>query len=126
MSPRKKYHNPGDGRRASFHVRGLEAFIVESAEKWEIEPFVNVPRFEVAFSTLGDTQGPVFHIQSHLRTLLLQYSLYRHYAILVAFLVLRKAFVRTAAAAATKKEGMVDEGAGAESESPGTLSLIHI
>jgi hypothetical protein len=95
LSPRKRYQNPGDGRRIAIHVRGLEAFIVESAETWEIEPFVKVPRFEVAFSTLTDNQGPVFHIQSHVRTILVQYSLYRHYAVGVATLILRKAFVRT-------------------------------
>ncbi|KAB5558148.1 mitochondrial protein from FMP27-domain-containing protein [Coniochaeta sp. 2T2.1] len=95
MSPRKRYQNPGDGRRVAVHVRGLEAFIVESAEKWEIDPFVKIPRFEVAFSTLSDGQGPVFHIQSHVRTLLIQYSLYRHYAVGVATLILRKAFMRT-------------------------------
>ncbi|KAK1768573.1 mitochondrial protein from FMP27-domain-containing protein [Phialemonium atrogriseum] len=106
MSPRKKYSGAGDGRRVAFHVRGLEAFVVESAEKWELEPFVNIPRFEVAFSTLSDAQGPVFHIHSHVRTLLLQYSLYRHYAIGVAMVVLQKAFMRTsrdtAAARATR------------------------
>lgn len=92
-SPRRKYQNPGDGRRIAFHVRGLEAFIVESADRWEVDPFISMPRFEVAFSTLTDNQGPVFHIHSHVRTLLVQYSLYRHYAIGVAFSVLRKAFM---------------------------------
>lgn len=95
VSPRKRYQNPGDGRRVAIHVRGLEAFIVESAERWEVDPFVKVPRFEVAFSTLSDSQGPVFHIQSHVRTLLVQYSLYRHYAVGVATLIVRKAFLRT-------------------------------
>lgn len=92
-SPRRKYQNPGDGRRIAFHVRGLEAFIVESADRWEVDPFVNMPRFEVAFSTLTDNQGPVFHVHSHVRTLIVQYSLYRHYAIGVAFSVIRKAFL---------------------------------
>ncbi|KAK3379762.1 mitochondrial protein from FMP27-domain-containing protein [Lasiosphaeria ovina] len=94
-SPRKKFQHDGDGRRVAFHVRGLEAFIIESAEKWEVEPFVNIPRFEIAFSTLSDNQGPVFHIHSHIRTVLIQYSLYRHYAVGVATSVLRKAFMRT-------------------------------
>lgn len=93
-SPRKKHQNLGDGRRVAFHVRGLEAFVVESADRWEVDPFVSIPRFEVAFSTLTDNQGPVFHIHSHLRTLLVQYSLYRHYAIGVAVSVIRKAFMR--------------------------------
>lgn len=96
-SPRKKHLNPGDGRRIAFHVRGLEAFVVESADRWEVDPFVSIPRFEVAFSTLSDHQGPVFHIHSHVRTLLVQYSLYRHYAIGVAVSVLRKAFLHEVA-----------------------------
>ncbi|KAK1751613.1 mitochondrial protein from FMP27-domain-containing protein [Echria macrotheca] len=95
MSPRKKYHHEGDGRRVTIHMRGLEAFMLESAEKWEVEPFLNVPKLEMAFSTLSDNQGPVFHIHSHIRTLLIQYSLYRHYAVGVAVSVLRKAFLRT-------------------------------
>lgn len=94
VSPRKKHQNPGDGRRIAFHVRGLEACVVESADRWEIEPFISIPRFEVAFSTLTDNQGPVFHIHSHVRTLLIQYSLYRHYAVGVAVSVIRKAFMR--------------------------------
>lgn len=95
MSPRKRHQNPGDGRRVAIHVRGFEAFVVESQDKWEIEPFVKVPRFEVAFSTLSDNQGPVSHVQSHVRTLLIQYSLYRHYAVGMALLTIRKAFLRT-------------------------------
>lgn len=94
VTPRKKHQSPGDGRRIAFHVRGLEAFIVESADKWEVDPFISMPRFEVAFSTLTDNQGPVFHIHSHVRTLLVQYSLYRHYAIGVAVSVIRKALMR--------------------------------
>ncbi|KAH9206775.1 mitochondrial protein from FMP27-domain-containing protein [Leptodontidium sp. 2 PMI_412] len=97
-SPRRKQQqHPTDGRRLAIHVRGLEAFIVESTEKWEHEPFVAMPRFEVALSTSSDAQGPVFHVNSHVRQLLIQYSLYRHYAVGVATTVLRKAFVRTKA-----------------------------
>lgn len=92
-SPKKKHLNHGDGRRIAFHVRGLEAFVVESADRWEADPFVSIPRFEVALSTLSDHQGPVFHVHSHVRTLLVQYSLYRHYAIGVAVSVFRKAFL---------------------------------
>ncbi|KAL2017876.1 hypothetical protein VTK56DRAFT_1580 [Thermocarpiscus australiensis] len=94
-TPRKKYHHEGDGRRVSLHARGLELFIVESPEKWEFEPFVSIPKIEVALSTLSDPQGPVLHIHSHVRSLLVQYSLYRHYAVGVAVSALRKAFVRT-------------------------------
>lgn len=95
LSPRKKFQNDGDGRRIAVNVKGLEAFIVESHERWEVEPFVNIPRFELACSTLSDNQGPVFHIHSHVRTLLVQYSLYRHYSVAIATTVLRKAFIRS-------------------------------
>ncbi|KAH6660780.1 mitochondrial protein from FMP27-domain-containing protein [Truncatella angustata] len=97
-SPRKKLpdnYNEGDGRRIAIHIRGLEAFIIDNEEKWEADPFVHMPRFEVALSTLSDKQGPILHVHSHLKTLMLQYSLYRHYAIGVAVMVLIKAFVRT-------------------------------
>ncbi|KAG7290712.1 hypothetical protein NEMBOFW57_000715 [Staphylotrichum longicolle] len=94
-SPRKKYHNEGDGRRISLQARGFEVFMVESAEKWEFEPFLNIPKLEVALSTMSDHQGPVFHVHSHIKTLLVHYSLYRHYAIGVAVSTLRKAFMRT-------------------------------
>ncbi|KLU89118.1 hypothetical protein MAPG_08094, partial [Magnaporthiopsis poae ATCC 64411] len=94
LSPRKRFQNAGDGRRIAVHVRGLEAFVVESSERGEVDPFVNIPRFEVACSTLSDNQGPVFHLHSQVRTLLVQYSLYRHYAVGVATMVLQKAFAR--------------------------------
>ncbi|KAK1979702.1 mitochondrial protein from FMP27-domain-containing protein [Colletotrichum cereale] len=94
--PRKKQQkNQGDGRRVTFHVRGLEAYIVESEDRVELEPFVNMPRFEVAFQALSDQQGPVFHIHAAIRTVLLQYSLFRHYSVGVAIMILRKAFMRS-------------------------------
>ncbi|KAJ9136691.1 UPF0648 protein C3H5.09c [Pleurostoma richardsiae] len=119
LTPKKAQQNIGDGRRIAIHVRGLEAFVVESAERWEIDPFVNIPRFEVAFAALSDNQGPIFHIHSHVRTLLLQYSLYRHYAVGVATLVLRKAFVRTSRDTA---ESTASRTAPAEVPSSGYLS----
>ncbi|AEO69124.1 uncharacterized protein THITE_2119169 [Thermothielavioides terrestris NRRL 8126] len=101
-TPRKKYHHEGDGRRISLLARGFEVFMVESAEKWEFEPFVNIPKFEVALSTTSDHQGPVFHVYSHIRTLLVQYSLYRHYAVGVALSSLRRAFTRTSKTSTTE------------------------
>ncbi|KXH64519.1 hypothetical protein CNYM01_10851 [Colletotrichum nymphaeae SA-01] len=93
--PRKKQQNHGDGRRVTFHVRGLEAYIVESEDRVELEPFVNMPRFEVAFQAMSDQQGPIFHIHAAIRTVLLQYSLFRHYSVGVAIMILRKAFMRS-------------------------------
>ncbi|KAI1331169.1 mitochondrial protein from FMP27-domain-containing protein [Xylariaceae sp. FL0255] len=91
-SPRKKSQHDGDGRRVAIHIKGLEAFIVEAPEKSEVEPFIHMPRFEVAFSTHSDAQNPILHVQSHLRTLHVQYSLFRHYSVGVAVMVLRRAF----------------------------------
>lgn len=81
-----------DGRRLAVHVRGFEGFVVEDIDVVETESFISLPRFEVAFTTLSDTQGPVFHINSHTKAFYLQYSLYRYYAIGVATGVLRNAF----------------------------------
>lgn len=95
VSPRARHQTAGDGRRIAIHGRVLEAYLVESEEKWEVEPFVRVPRFEVGLSTATDSHGPVFHVQCHAETLLVQYSLYRHYAVGLATMVLRNAFPRT-------------------------------
>ncbi len=82
-----------DGRRLAIHVRGFETFVVEGIDTVEPESFVSLPRFEIAFSTSSDTRGPIFHLNSHINALYLQYSLYRYYSIGVAAKVLRKAFV---------------------------------
>lgn len=81
-----------DGRRLAVHVRGFEGFVVEDIDVVETESFISLPRFEVAFTTLSDAQGPIFHINSHTKAFYLNYSLYRYYAIGVAAGVLRKAF----------------------------------
>lgn len=81
-----------DGRRLAVHVRGFEGFVVEDIDVVETESFVSLPRFEVAFTTLSDIQGPIFHINSQTKALYLHYSLYRYYSIGVATAVLRKAF----------------------------------
>lgn len=96
-SPRfkKKPQITGDGRRLALHAKGIEAQIVEAAGHLEVEPFVSIPRLELAFSATSDNHGPMFHIQSTIKTVMLQYSLYRHYAVGVAVLTLRRAFVRT-------------------------------
>ncbi|KAI1310935.1 mitochondrial protein from FMP27-domain-containing protein [Xylaria venustula] len=95
-SPRKKLQQEGDGRRIAIHIRGLEAFVMEAPEKWEVEPFIHMPRFEVALSTHSDAHSPILHVHSHLRSLLIQYSLFRHYSVGVAIMVLRRAFAKDA------------------------------
>ncbi|CEJ93302.1 hypothetical protein VHEMI08900 [[Torrubiella] hemipterigena] len=92
---RRKAQIPGDGRRLSLHAKGIEAQIIEAADRLEVEPFLSIPRLELAFSASSDSHGAMFHIQSSVRTVMMQYSLYRHYALGVAGMTLRKAFVRT-------------------------------
>ena len=81
-----------DGRRLAIHVRGLEGFVIEGIDTTESESLISLPRFEVAFSSATDSRGPVFHINSYIRAFYLQYSLYRYYALGVAFSVLRRTF----------------------------------
>ncbi|OTB07139.1 hypothetical protein M426DRAFT_83864 [Hypoxylon sp. CI-4A] len=93
-TPRKKQQSDGDDRRLTIHTKLLEAFIIEAPDKWEAEPFIQMPRFELALSTHSDSQGPILHVHAHVRTLLATYSLFRHYSVGVAIMVLRKAFMR--------------------------------
>ena len=88
----KKNGLPTDGRRLAIHVRGFEGFIVEGLDPGESDSFLSLPRFEVAFSTSSDTRGPTFHINSYVKAMYLQYSLYRYYSIGMAATVLKKAF----------------------------------
>ena len=85
-------HNNTDARRLAIHVRGLEGFVVEGINNVESESLISLPRFEVAFSTSSDSHGPIFHLNSHVRAFYIQYSLYRYYAVGLAFTILRKAF----------------------------------
>ncbi|KAJ5894654.1 hypothetical protein N7495_006345 [Penicillium taxi] len=88
-SPPKHGHRGGlrgatDGRRMTLHVRGLDAFVIESDDYLEPEPFFSLPRFEVALSTHSDRLGQVLHVNSVFKGIYLQYSLYRFYCLGVA------------------------------------------
>ncbi|KAF2851641.1 hypothetical protein T440DRAFT_478179 [Plenodomus tracheiphilus IPT5] len=91
-SPRKGQANEGDGRRLATHFHGLEAVVIEGHDQSEQEPTLSLPRMEVAFSTLSDKQGPLFHIHSFSQSLFLRYSLYRHFALGMAIQVLKRSF----------------------------------
>lgn len=80
-----------DGRRLAIHIRGFEGFVVEALDTLEPEPFVGLPRLEVAFSTSDDGRGPIFHVSSHIKSLYFRYSLYRYYALGVAIMVVKQA-----------------------------------
>ena len=92
-SPRRRFKSMADGRRLTVHCQNLEGFIVDSVEQSEPQSFISLPRFEVAFSTATDNNGPVFHVNSHARSVFLQYSLYNHFAMGVAVMVIRNTFM---------------------------------
>ncbi|ETN41691.1 uncharacterized protein HMPREF1541_03627 [Cyphellophora europaea CBS 101466] len=84
--------HPTDGRRLTMHGRNLEGFVIENLDRWEANPFLSVPRFEVACSTSRDLQSPIFHVHSAVKAVYLEFSLYRFYSIGIAGSVLRDAF----------------------------------
>ena len=89
--PLKPAATTTDGRRLAVHLRGLDGSVIEGSDTLEPEPFIAMPRFEVAFTTSSDNHGQVFHINSYVKALHVQYSLYRYYAIMIAVMVLRNA-----------------------------------
>ncbi|EME47503.1 hypothetical protein DOTSEDRAFT_69445 [Dothistroma septosporum NZE10] len=92
-SPKKSYHTFADGRRLTFHLQNLEGLIADSIEDSEPETFLSLPRFEVAFSTSTDAHGPIFHMNSFAKSIMAQYSLYNHFAVGVAAMVIKKTFL---------------------------------
>ena len=93
--PRQTQQGAADGRRLALHVRGFEGFVIESDDYLEPEAFFSLPRFEVALSTLSDRLGPIFHINSVIKGVYLQYSLYRYYCLGIAITVLQDAFMQS-------------------------------
>jgi hypothetical protein len=93
--PRRAPNGHADGRRLAIHVRGLDGFVIEAEDYMEPESFVSLPRFEIALSTQSDLQGPIFHINSAMKSLYLEFSLYRCYSLGVAASVLQKTFMDT-------------------------------
>ncbi|KAF2397657.1 hypothetical protein EJ06DRAFT_532660 [Trichodelitschia bisporula] len=91
---RKSYGVDSDNRHLAIQTNGLEAFVIESSENWEPESFLSLPRFEIGFSTASDQQGQCLNVNANAKALYVQYSLYRHYALGVATMVLRKTFSR--------------------------------
>ena len=95
-SPRKRYVTPADGRRLAIHIEGLEGLIIDTIPNSEANTFLSLPSFEIAFSTSTDQQGPIFHINSKAEKLYIYYSLYFHFAIGIASLLLRRTFTPSA------------------------------
>lgn len=91
--PRRSGNGHADGRRLAIHIRGLEGFVIESEDYMEPESFLSLPRCEIALSTHSDLQGPIFHINSSIKALFLEYSLYRIYSLGVALNVLSETFM---------------------------------
>ena len=91
-SPRKEVGDATDGRRLALHLQGFEGFVLESEDTWETDPFIALQRMEMAFSTSADKQGPIFHVHTFFQSLYFHYSLYRHFAVGVASMVLKRSF----------------------------------
>ncbi|KAF2278707.1 uncharacterized protein EI97DRAFT_393325 [Westerdykella ornata] len=94
-SPRRGVGDATDGRTLSVQLKGLEGFVLEAGDNWESEPFVSLPQMEVSFTTASDKQGPLFHVHVFAQALFFHYSLYRHFALGVAAVVLRRSFNRS-------------------------------
>lgn len=112
--PRRHHSDPTDGRRLAVHVKGFEGYIIESLDSWEPRPFLSIPRCEVALSTSRDHQGPLFHIHSVVRSIYLEFSLYRFYSFGVGASFLKDAFLGPASATASlhkpSQGGLDDDG----------------
>jgi hypothetical protein len=91
-SPRKQFGNTTDGRRLAMHFHGIEGLVIEASDSSEQEPFLSLPRMEIALSTLSDKQGPIFHVHAFAQSLFAHYSLYRHFAMCMAMQVLKESF----------------------------------
>lgn len=93
VSPKKRKQNATDGRRLTIHLQNLDGLIIDSVNEAEPDPFMSLPRFETAFSTSTDAHGPIFHVNSYAKSLLLHYSLYNHFAMGVAIMVVKRTFL---------------------------------
>ncbi|KAF2710056.1 hypothetical protein K504DRAFT_377041 [Pleomassaria siparia CBS 279.74] len=91
-SPRKRIGDATDGRRLAVHLQGFEGFVLEAEDTWEADPFLALQKIEIAFTTLTDKQGPIFHVHSFSQSLYFHYSLYRHFAVGIASMVLKRSF----------------------------------
>lgn len=92
--PKRSHQGATDGRRLALHVRGFEGFVIESEDYLEPEAFFSLPRFEVAMSTMSDRLGPICHINSVVKGIYLQYSLYRYYCLGIAITVVQDVFMQ--------------------------------
>ena len=80
------------GREVALRSHGLEAFVVESADSWEPDPFLSMPRIEVSILTTSDGREQTGHIACDIQALFVHYSLYRYYVICIGLTELRRAF----------------------------------
>lgn len=87
---------PADDRSLSIQIKRLEAFVIDSSQKWQPDSFLAVPKIDC---TIASNHNPdmASHISVHIKSLLVHYSLYRHYACCVATMILRKVLLQTKA-----------------------------
>ncbi|KAI9651933.1 MAG: hypothetical protein M1831_007475 [Alyxoria varia] len=97
FSPPPSFQFPSDstdGRRLAFHIRGLETFAMEASDMVETEPFISLPRAEVALTSTSDGRNQLLHVNSLVKSLSVQYSLFRHYCVGLAITMLHRTFSR--------------------------------
>ena len=125
---RRNARNVDDGRRLAIHAQGLHGFVSKGTESWEAEPFMSVPKCEIAYSTSTDSKGPVIHINSHVKALYINYSLYRYYALKVAHGVFNQAFAQISYQVpdASSQKEETQENAGTSVENLSSFEMITI
>lgn len=116
--PKQTQHGAADGRRLALHVRGFEGFVIESDDYLEPEAFFSLPRFEVALSTTSDRLGPVCHVNSVIKGVYLQYSLYRYYCLGIAITVIQDAFMQTPPGVSSPSNAPWDASGSSDSSMP--------
>ena len=122
-------HSMTDGRRLAIHAQGFDGFVAEGTESWETEPFLSIPKCEIAYSTSTDSKGPVIHINSHVRALYINYSLYHYYVLEVAHGVFCQAFAQMgyqAPGASSQNEEAQAHYAGNPAENPKPFEMTTI
>jgi len=92
LASARQNSNSTDGKCLIFHINGFETFLVENLEAWDPDPICSVPQFEIKLLTLTDKDGITLNVSSHTKYFFVYYSLFTHYALLVAAKILRDTF----------------------------------
>ena len=73
-----------EGRRLALHVEGLNCFMVNGLDHWEPDSFLFAPKLDTTIFARSQLHGRSSDVTVNGKALLIKYSLYRSYAILLA------------------------------------------